>query len=79
MHQCHFHPDKPLERKMTAAQEALLRRVVATNGGGVSAYDVPDSTLAGLVKRHLVQSKSVASYTIVHTREGLEWVRANPQ
>ncbi len=78
MHESHFHPDEKLERKMTPAQEDLLRRVVKTNGGGVSAYRVPDATIAGLVKRHFVQSKLGEPYTIVHTREGLEWVRANP-
>lgn len=63
---------------MTPAQEDLLRRVVKTNGGGISSYDEPDSTISGLVSRHLVQGKSGSPSVIVHTREGLDWVRANP-
>lgn len=78
MHQSHFHPETAAARKMTPAQEALLRRVVKTNGGGVSSYGVPDSTIKGLVVRHLIQGKAGSPSTIVHTREGLDWVRANP-
>lgn len=73
-----YHPDVPLKRKMTPAQIELLRRVVATNGGGVSGYHETESTVKGLIQRHMVQGKAGAQDSIVHTREGLDWVRANP-
>lgn len=75
----HYHPDEPLTRKMTPAQEALLRRIVATNGGGISAISENDRVIKGLIDRHLIQAKKTISSMMVHTREGLEWVRANPR
>lgn len=79
MHRSHFHPETASTQKMTPKQEALLRRVVATNGGGISSYGVPDSTIKGLMDRHFIQGKAGSPSSIVHTREGLEWVRANPR
>ena len=79
MHQSHFHPDTASARKMTPAQEDLLRRVVKSNGGGVSSYGEADSIIKGLIDRHLVQGKAGSPSTIVHTRQGLDWVRANPK
>lgn len=76
--QSHYPPDEPLERAMTPAQILLLRRVVATNGGGLNAYREPDRVIAGLINRHMVQGMSGRSDRIVHTRRGLDWVRAHP-
>ncbi len=73
-----LHPEEPITRKMSPAQEKLLRRVVKTNGGGISVYREDRRVIDGLVKRHFVQGKAGALYIMVHTREGLEWVRSNP-
>ena len=68
--------------KLTPTQEAMLRRVVATNGGGVHAgWDEGQKitrTLRKLEKLGLVQGKAGSDGWAVHTREGLAWVRANP-
>ncbi|WP_026793173.1 hypothetical protein [Pleomorphomonas oryzae] len=74
----YFPPDEPLNRKMTPAQEDLLRRVVRTNGGGVSGFREKDSVIDGLMKRGMIQGKRGQEYMIVHTKRGLQWVRDNP-
>lgn len=71
------------EMKLTHAQEAMLRRVVASNGGGVHAgwHEGQRETrvLRKLEALGLVQGKASVPSWAVHTREGLEWVRAHPQ
>lgn len=74
----HFHPDEPLDRQMTQAQKDLLRRVVATNGGGISQYAENQRVISGLVLRHMIQGKAGSGSMMVHTRRGLDWVRENP-
>lgn len=65
--------------KLGRRQAAILRDVVATNGGGISAGTYCDLTpVRALERRGLIQGKAGEPYRIVHTREGLEWVRANP-
>lgn len=72
-----YHPDEALARPMGPAQVDLLRRVVATNGGGISAYSEKHSVVEGLIKRHMIQGKRTNEFMMVHTRKGLEWVRAH--
>lgn len=74
-----IHPEKPVVRKMTPAQEDLLRKIVATNGGGVDVSGPYRNAAKALVARHFIQGKRGQGYIAVHTREGLEWVRNNPQ
>lgn len=63
--------------RLTPNQEAMLRRIVATNGGGASISDDRRTFLA-LHKKGLAHQKSGNAYAAVHTRAGLDWVRANP-
>ncbi len=74
----YYAPDEPVTRKMTKAQEELLRRVVRTNGGGVSGFREKDSVIKGLMDRHMIQGKKGQESMIVHTARGLQWVRENP-
>lgn len=61
---------------MTDLQRDLLRRVIATNGGGLSVYDWPDRVVNALVRRHFIQGKAGNPGRFVHTRLGLEkWRR----
>jgi hypothetical protein len=76
VYQSHYHPEEVSTRKLTSAQADLLWRVVKSSGGGVSSYGEPDSVIAGLMRRHLVQGKAGQPWMIVHTRAGLDWVRA---
>lgn len=69
------HPDTPDTRPPTKAQIELLRKIVATNGGGVSSLNIPERTLQGLVARHLVQGKLNNPHRVVHTRAGLDLIR----
>ncbi len=71
----HYHPEKRVERAPTEAMMAVLRQVVATNGGGLSPSGIPHSVLKGLIARHLVQGKAGAGSRVVHTRLGLKLVR----
>jgi hypothetical protein len=71
----HYHPKKRVERPPTEAMMAVLRQVVATNGGGLSPSGIPHSVIKGLVARHLVQGKAGAGSRIVHTKHGLKLVR----
>lgn len=73
-------PEAPLDRKMTEAQIRLLRRIVETNGGGVSVLGSPYYRAAkGLMDRHMIQGKRGNPAIAVHTKRGLDWVRTNPQ
>lgn len=63
--------------KLSKAQEALLRKIVASNGGGLDV-DAQNRTVKILYKHDLIQGKSGRQHWAVHTREGLEWVRNNP-
>lgn len=71
-------PEEPLKRKMTPRQEELLRRIVATNGGGINVGLNNEAVARGLIARHFIQGKSGSPYMAVHTKHGLEWVRNNP-
>ena len=70
------HPDEPLKRKLTEKQLQLLKRIVATNGGGVLIYGPNLRTADALVKRHLIQGKRGQENCAVHTRQGLEYIRS---
>jgi hypothetical protein len=65
--------------KLTAPQEMMLRRIVATNGGGVHAgfNEARNDTrvMRRLEAMGLVQGKAGSPGWAVHTRAGLEWVR----
>lgn len=71
----HHHPDERLIRPMTEMQRDLLRRVIATNGGGLSVYAEPDRLVDALVRRHFIQGKAGSPGRFVHTRLGLEEMR----
>ena len=71
----HYHPERRVERAPTEAMMAVLRDVVATNGGGLSPSGIPHSVIKGLVARHLVQGKAGNGSRIVHTKLGLKLVR----
>jgi hypothetical protein len=77
-HRNHYPPDEPSDKPMTPAQIELLRRVVRTNGGGVNARGENARVVQGLMDRHMVQGKSGDLSCMIHTRRGLDWVRANP-
>ena len=65
--------------KLTPAQANMLRRIVASNGGGVSGYERSAlNTMRALERRGLVQGMSGREWRAVHTRDVLDWVRANP-
>ena len=71
-----IYQDKDLSgRKLTEGMEEALAAVVRTNGGGVSRYAYSDSVWRGLMRRGLVQGKQGSGWKVVHTREGLEYVR----
>lgn len=70
------HPEKPLARKLTVGQFALLDRVCRTNGGGVHVYQAPKARWKSLMDRHLVQGKLNDAEMVVNTREGLELWRS---
>lgn len=68
-------PSEP--RKLTPAQERALRVIVRSNGSGAfPQFFTPSRTIKKLESLGLIQGKSGAQFLIVHTREGLEWVRA---
>jgi hypothetical protein len=73
---------EPAPVKLTPSQAALLRRIVATNGGGIVGGFHEASRQMKMIRRlenlGLVQGKKSAPSIVVHTRAGLEWVRANP-
>ena len=73
-------PEKPIKRKMTDNQIALLRAIVATNGGGISPLNgrYPWRSFKGLADRHMIQGKAGEGFRAVHTHIGLDWVRNNP-
>lgn len=54
----------------------LLKKVVASNGGGVSGYSVNLKTMRSLEKKGLIQGKLGQPYMIVHTKMGLEILKA---
>lgn len=68
--------------KLTPAQASMLRKVVATNGGGVFAGFHERGRTAIMLRKlealGLVQGKRGEQSCAVHTRAGLDWVRANP-
>ena len=66
--------------KVTPLQAETLRKIVATNGGGVSTSTrgIVWRVVKALEVKGLVQGKSGYQHWAVHTREGLEWVRNNP-
>lgn len=71
-----IYQDKDLTgRKLTAKMEEALSSVVKTNGGGVSGYSYPESVWRGLIRRGLVQGKNGQAYRVVHTKEGLDYIR----
>jgi hypothetical protein len=64
--------------RLTPKQADLLRRIVKTNGGGISAYRLHGGERCIMWRLHelgLIQGKSGDLSTCVHTREGLDWVR----
>lgn len=63
-------------RKLTPLQEEALEAVVATNGGGVSYRHYPKRVWQALLNRGLAQGKLGEGSTVVHTRAGLEYIRA---
>ncbi len=64
--------------KLSKAQDALLRKIVATNGGGLPA-DIRSPTVKILHEKYeLIQGKSSCQMWAVHTKKGLEYVRNNP-
>lgn len=68
--------------RLTPTQQSLLRRIVATNGGGISTYKLEGSerrVVMRLCSMGMVQGKAGQEWVAVHTRPGLEWVRANPE
>ena len=71
------HPEQPGTAPLTKPQEVLLRRIVATKGGGLSADNINHRVIAGLIERHMIQGKAGQPHKMVHTRLGLDWVRAN--
>lgn len=72
-------PEVPVARKMTAKQIELLRKIVASNGGGVSVHGPYLTTAKALIERHMIQGKRGQQSVAVHTHIGLEWVRNNPE
>jgi hypothetical protein len=61
--------------KLGPVQRRVLARVVKTNGGGVSQYDLTPTEKKALWRLHelrLVHGKSGMEWRAVHTREGLE-------
>jgi len=68
-----------MTQKLTGPQEKMLRRIVATNGGGIHAgfNEVGNDTrvIRRLEALGLVQGKAGSPSWAVHTRPGLEWVR----
>ena len=62
--------------KLSDAQLAMLRRVVATNGGGVFVEYGNLRTLRALERRELAQGKKGSPGWAVHTRAGLDLVRS---
>jgi hypothetical protein len=75
----HMHPNQPRTRPIGPRQADLLRRIVRTNGGGLSMAGIDDRVIAGLFDRHLIQGKAGNARRMVHTQLGLEWVRSNPE
>lgn len=72
-------PDAPVTRKMTANQIELLRKIVASNGGGVDVSGPYRAPAKALVDRHMIQGKRGQQTVAVHTHIGIEWVRNNPE
>lgn len=77
-------PDQGPPRTQTAAvklkpkQETLLRRIVQTNGGGLTLNSEVRRVFLSLHRLGLAHQKQGNGYAAVHTRAGLDWVRANP-
>lgn len=63
--------------KLTSPQNKMLRKIVATNGGGISEMRLNHSTMWSLHKRGLIQGKRGMQSWAVHTRKGLDWVKVN--
>lgn len=61
--------------KLGKLQEAMLRDIVKTNGGGRSGYVLNIKVMRALERKGLIQGKMNDPSTAVHTRAGLEWVR----
>jgi hypothetical protein len=61
---------------LSEAQLAMLRRIVATNGGGVWVEYGDLRTLRALERRELAQGKKGSPGWAVHTRAGLDLVRS---
>lgn len=73
-------PDEPVAKPLTPAQQRLLRLIVSKNGAGVSVLAGPNYRAAkGLMDRHMIQGKRGNPAVAVHTKRGLDWVRANPE
>ena len=56
-------------------QLAMLRKIVATNGGGIWAGGPDERVIKSLYRRGLVQGKSGSQWCAVHTRASLELIR----
>jgi uncharacterized protein YjhX (UPF0386 family) len=69
--------DQTPTTRLTPQQEALLRCIVQSNGGGISITD--RRVFLALHRKGLAHQKLGNPYRAVHTREGLAWVRANQQ
>lgn len=65
-----------MSRKLTPVQMRLLGRIVATNGGGLSASDENRRVWSRLYDLDLIQGKAGAGHRIVHTALGLQTWRA---
>lgn len=61
--------------KISPAQEAMLRRIVKTNGGGIHQYGLHGPTMRALYGKGLIQGKAGQQTCAVHTREGLALIR----
>jgi hypothetical protein len=61
--------------RLGSVQRRVLARIVKTNGGGVSQFDLTPTEKKAMWRLHemkLVQGKSGMEHRAVHTREGLE-------
>jgi len=64
-----------MDEKLTKPQARMLVKIVKTNGGGVSAYDLNHSVMRRLEDKDLIQGKLSRPSVAVHTRAGLELAR----
>lgn len=61
--------------RLGPVQRRVLARVVKTNGGGLSQYDLTPAEKRAMWRLHelrLVHGKSGMEWRVVHTRAGLE-------